>query len=124
MVLIGDNQKVASRSIERAGLTDAERKAAEEEFRAANPGDSSIPDKAYRKHRTRPLLVLQLTKLKPHKEKPSASLPGVVATWCISFPKPASYAEEKRVSFVVNTVWVQEHLGVDDADEEMDDFDD
>ena len=54
--------RVGSRGVEKEGLTALEIKAAEESFRAdpENQGATTVPDWAYRKVRTRPLLILHL----------------------------------------------------------------
>ncbi|MGQ0467904.1 MAG: Z1 domain-containing protein [Sporichthyaceae bacterium] len=126
---IGEKQKVASRGIEKVGLTTAERELAEATHREQSDG-GSVPDHAYRSLRTRPMLVVQLTKLRQPEAKEdgevSAPVPlpeELVAAWCISFPKTPVGVEEKRVSFVVNTIWLQEHFGADEDDEDMADVD-
>ncbi|MER7336159.1 MULTISPECIES: Z1 domain-containing protein [unclassified Micromonospora] len=118
---IGNNQKVASRGIERAGMSDAQCKAAEEHYRRENAltgGDSvNYPDLAYRRFRGKPLLMLHLVRLTTSSDGGVANLPPLVAAWGISFPPPPLGHSEKRVEFVVNTVWFREHFGVDSDDE-------
>ncbi|MEH0933742.1 Z1 domain-containing protein [Micromonospora psammae] len=118
---IGDNQKVASRGIERAGMSDAQREAAEEQYRRDNPspdGDPvNYPDVAYRRFRAKPLLMLHLVRLKTSGNGGGPNLPPLVAAWGISFPPSPLGQSEKRVEFVVNTVWFREHFGVDSDDE-------
>jgi hypothetical protein len=54
--------RVGSRGVEKEGLTAQEIKAAEKSFREdpENQGAKTVPDWAYRKVRTRPLLILHL----------------------------------------------------------------
>lgn len=118
---IGNKQKVASRGNERVGLSKTQREAAEEHYRreSATPDGESVnyPDVAYRRFREKPLLMLHLVRLRMPKDGRVSNLPPLVAAWGISFPPSPPGQSEKRVEFVVNTVWFREHFGVDTDDE-------
>ncbi len=120
-VHIGNNQKVASRGSEKAGLSPEQVRIAEETYRARRSDESeaprNIPDAAYRLQGRKPLLILHFLRIKDHDAGGHVNLPRLVATWGITFPKPPPYPPEKRVEFVVNTVWYQEHFGRDADDE-------
>ncbi len=136
-VAIGGNQRVASRGIERTGLTREQVNAAESKYRAdlvtagTDTRNINFPDRIYRRVRERPLLMIHLLRIRaPRTERPEAEAPptasawkdpGTLATWGASFPKPPTYPPEKRVEFIVNTVWVKEHFGEECGDEEMED---
>ena len=115
-LLITDNQRVASRGVERTGLDEAAAEAAEEAFRKTSdykPGSTNYPDRIYRDVRNRPLLVLHLLSIGEKGDDLSAQKP--VVAWSISFPKTSR--EEDRVEYVVNTTWLRENYR-DDLDED------
>ena len=92
---ITDNQRVASRGVERTGVDARDVKAAEDRRRSQpdyKPG-SSCPDWIYRKVRKRPLLIVHLLSIGMKGEDLSMQRP--VVAWSISFP--TTQLEEKRV---------------------------
>ena len=74
---------------------------------------TEYPDWAYRKMRTRPLLMIHLIDLETNGHIDLPSQP--VVAWGMSFP--ATYREETRVEYLVNTTWLRENFG-DDVDED------
>ena len=117
------NQRVAGRGTEKTGLTTTEIRLAEQVYReelqrAGRPTDDpSYPDRVYRKHRTRPLLVIHLLNIKFDTEK-VVSPQHAVAAWSISFPE--TQKQQRTVRYVVNTTWWRENFGDDSDDEELD----
>ena len=109
-LMITSKQRVSSRGIERTGLTDAEVRRAEEDYRRGHAGPVNYPDWIYRNIRTRPLLVVHLLAIGKAGDNLSAKRP--VVAWSISFP--TTRREETRVEYVVNTTWYQEHYGDED----------
>lgn len=115
-VLVGEKNRVSSRGVEQIGLSDEARAQALAEFRdeegrtdADNP-----PDRIYRAHRERPLLVLQPLDLR----EGDAPLPGPIpVAWGISFP-PTTF-DYRTATYVVNSTWWQDYVG--EADEGDDD---
>jgi hypothetical protein len=119
---VTNKQRVASRGVEKTGLTDEQIAAAEAEYRQGLPagGDSAqtgrafnYPDHIYRKVRERPLLIIHLLKIDPEAGGKEHREP--VVAWSISFPE--TEMGERRVEYVVNTTWLQENYR-DDVDEE------
>ena len=103
---VTDNQRVASRGVEKAGLEDDRRAAAEKEYREAEgiaEGSANYPDRIYRAARQRPLLIVHL--LSVGEKGGDLRDQSAVVAWSISFPKTAK--EEQRVEYVVNTTWVR-----------------
>jgi hypothetical protein len=111
---ITDNQRVASRGVEKAGLTEKEIEQAEAAYRSALPEAArerpiNFPDRIYRSVRKRPLLIVHLLQISG-MDKP-------VFAWSISFP--STQLEEVRVEYVVNTTWMRENYPVELDDDEM-----
>lgn len=116
----GSRMRVASRGQEKVGIDPSDIQDAEAEFRRQPSNvDKSVPDRAYREKRKRPLLMLHLLKIKlPPSD--AEHLPDVsVVAWGASFP--ASAAREVGVEYVVNTRWWTENYGDDlsEAEEEI-----
>jgi hypothetical protein len=118
-LLISDNQRVASRGVEKTGVDPEAAKAAEAEFRLekklGNDEVQNYPDRIYRNCRTRPLLVLHLLSIGEKGDDLSKQRP--VVAWSISFPKTS--LEEERVEYVVNTTWLRENYRDDIEEDEM-----
>ena len=122
---ITDKQRVASRGIEKVGLSDHEINTAKESFRnekdPPRPDEGlNYPDRIYRRIRKRPLLVIHLLVIGTKDEDLSQSNP--VVAWSISFPR--TQYEEKKTEYVVNTTWYreryQEEADEDDAEGDYD----
>lgn len=119
---ITNKQRVSSRGVERTGLSDDARKLAEAEYRLTPEATRkdparplNYPDRIYRGHRPRPLLILHLLAIREGK---NAEIdPEPVVAWSISFP--TTQLEEKRVEYVVNLVWYRQNFADDLAEDEM-----
>jgi hypothetical protein len=114
---ITDNQRVASRGAEKAGVPDELRAEAEKEYREKPEyvaDSNNYPDRIYRGKRTRPLLILHLLAIGKKDDDLSAAQPTIA--WSISFPTTAK--EEQRVQYVVNTTWMREHFPTEQDEEE------
>lgn len=109
---VTNKQRVASRGVEKAGLSPEQIANAEAAYRLAEKSDN-YPDRIYRKVRERPLLIVHLLTIGQEGEDVSAQHP--VVAWSISFPR--TEMEEKKVEYVVNTTWWKENYR-DDFDEE------
>ena len=125
-LLVTNKQRVASRGMERVGLSDAEIERAEAEYReeevegatgGADERRVNYPDRIYRRIRTRPLLMVHLLAIGKDGEDLSGSKP--VVAWSMSFPE--TRREVKTVEYVVNTTWFREHYGSDEEDPGDDD---
>jgi hypothetical protein len=116
-IKLGEKQRVASRGIEKAGLSD------EAVNQVIWPGENP-PDRLYRAVRERPLLMLHLIQvLEPtgdgDKLADGLTLPATpVLAWGISFPSPPDDEPEEVVEYVVTTTWLREQLREDLIDDE------
>lgn len=120
---VTNKQRVASRGVEKTGLTGDQIKAAKQRYRLLRESEgrrpsedekTNYPDWVYRYERKRPLLIVHLLEVTPKKGGTIDHSQPVVA-FSLSFPKTDT--EEKRVEYVVNTTWLREHFA-DEADEE------
>ncbi len=116
MLMVTNRQRVASRGVEKVGLSDAVIRRVEEEYRVSNPEAKNYPDLIYRKERSKPLLIVHLLAIGQKGDDLRNELP--VAAWSLSVPKTDRH--EEKVEYVVNKTWVQEQFGDDDTDEEID----
>ena len=126
---IGDKQRVASRGIEKAGLSPETVRMAESEYKARLDVDSdkvvNYPDHIYRAVRTRPLFMIHPLQIgMPKRASDRAHQDGgrmpdddpfrqvefqvPVIAWGISMPR--TELEEQTVEYRVNAVWIQENL--------------
>ena len=116
-LLITNKQRVASRGLERVGLSEEQIRQAEEEYAKSiglSPRESiNYPDRIYRQVRTCPLLVVHPLAIGAEGKDLSETKP--VVAWSISFPK--TDREETKVEYMVNTVWFEERYGDEDEDE-------
>lgn len=123
----GRNARVASRGIEKKGITPEGAAAAEEEFlttESLKDGEKvNFPDRIYRAKRKKPLLALFLINVQPPQnaaiQEGSAELfpREPVVAFGISFP-PSSRPDEK-VEYVMNTTMLKEVFGEEDIDESV-----
>ncbi len=100
----GNARRVASRGLEKAGLSDDEARVAEEEHRArdAESGKkSTMADHFYRHERSRPLLMLHFIRT---TSKVPAADNQIHAAYGISFPKLRAGEKEKRVAYTANLI--------------------
>ncbi len=126
-ISITSKRRVASRGVEKAGLTQEQIEKAEAHYRA-HDGNKPLkvetrnyPDRIYRSMRKRPLLVVHLLGIGEKDEDMSNKVP--VVAWSISFPETS--IKEHLVSYIVNTTWVKEYFPEEFDDLELggqDDF--
>ncbi len=119
-LLITNRQRVASRGLERVGLSEEQIRLAEQEYAKGidrSPGEPiNYPDRIYRQARKYPLLVVHLLAIGADEDDEtdlSATEPTVA--WSISFPR--TEREETKVVYDVNTVWFKERYRDEDEDE-------
>ena len=122
-LLITNKQRVASRGMEKVGLSDPSIRQVEADYReeegssdAADGVRVNYPDRIYRRVRTGPLLMVHLLAIGREGDDLSASRP--VVAWSMSFPE--TQYEERTVEYVVNTTWFREHYGSDEEDDRDD----
>ena len=126
-ILVNEKKmRVGSRGIEREGMTADRIDAAERDFRAdpENAGKRNVPDRAYRMHRVRPLLILHFMEGtadgQPYPVPPHTALTALG----LSFPKLAEQSE--RVTYRINLVEIRNLLSEEnsEAEEELDEDED
>lgn len=132
MAFSGKGMRLASRGIEKAGLTEAEVSEAESAYLEINKdkaenGKINFPDHIYRKVRKKGLFILHLVTSKiPNSEKElreQTRIPTeMVVGWGMSLPR--SLHAEETVEYVVNAVRYKELFGDADDDEDQDSDDD
>lgn len=117
----GKKRRVASRGVEKTGLSPEELAAAEQSHRVAQEtggAGKTIADRFYRRYRSRPLLMLHLIKV----EIDDSSINGQLhAAYGISFPKLRPGEEERRVAYTANLIAYRELYGQLDAEGDEDD---
>lgn len=117
LLVSGTKRRVASRGVERIGLSDEEMQKVKEIH-----GDSkkSIPDHLYRAQRSRPLLMLHLLRTKTKENADADEVRGeMYAAYGLSFPKLGSGESEKLVRYTANLIAYRELYGA--VDDEQDD---
>jgi len=117
---VTNKQRVASRGVERTGLTDAQIAEAERRYRAAhsrkdNESSPNYPDRIYRAQRERPLLIIHLLGIGAEGDDLRSEKP--IVAYSISFP--ATSTEERTVEYVVNTTWLRENYQDDLEEDEL-----
>ncbi|MEN9192957.1 Z1 domain-containing protein [Xanthomonas perforans] len=117
LLVSGTKRRVASRGVERIGLSDEEVQRAKA---AHGESKKSIPDRLYRAERTRPLLMLHLLRAKTKEHAKAEEVLGEMhAAYGLSFPKLESGEEEKLVRYTANLIAYRELYG--SVDDEQDD---
>lgn len=122
----GKKARVASRGVEKVGVSSDVAAAAEAEYRkeqfaGKEPGSNKLnyPDRIYRAKRQKPLLVLYNIVLK-NDDIPDDLVERIpqdpVVAWALSLP--ISSRPDKKVEYVLNPVALRELFGDDDNDEE------
>ncbi len=118
---ITNKQRVASRGVEKVGLSDDQIDQAETDYRERDRSGKALrnyPDHIYRRHRTYPLLIIHLLAI----ESPSQALElrEPVMAWSMSFPK--TNREEEKTEYVVNSRWFEENYGIPETEDEGDEY--
>ena len=115
-LMVTSRQRVASRGVEKMGLTDEQIAEAERSYREdpeLTTDTVNYPDHIYRDVRDRPLLIVHLLAIGGQDEDLSAQQP--IVAYSISFPK--TDRREDTVEYMVNTTWMRQ-LDPADADED------
>jgi hypothetical protein len=113
-----DKRRFGSPSWESAGIG----KTLIDSIKSKYSKHKTIPGKAYREVRTKPLLTIYILDCKLTKDGDSIFNSGAVA-WNISFQGQAGTGKpEKLVEYVVNTTWWNQEFGnIFDEEEELED---
>lgn len=117
LLVSGTKRRVASRGVERIGLSDDEIRKVKE---IHGESKKSIPDHLYRAQRTRPLLMLHLIRTKTKESVDADEVRGeMYAAYGLSFPKLGNGESEKLVFYTANLIAYRELYGA--TDDEQDD---
>lgn len=123
LAVSGKRSRVASRGVERTGLTDDEARQAELDYRTSEKISEgaavNYPDWIYRSVRQYPLLVLFHLRIRTENLDPDDldRIPDApVPAWSISFPR--SSRPDEKVEYILNTTRMRELFGEDDTDED------
>ena len=118
---ITNKQRVASRGVEKVGLSDEQINLVETEYRERDRSGRNVknyPDHIYRLQRTYPLLIVHLLAIETNGHAPELREP--VAAWSMSFPK--TNREEEKTEYVVNSRWFEENYSISGAEDEGDEY--
>lgn len=123
-----DKNRLASRGVEKNGLSPEQKAEAEQKFRKDHPEIKNISDRYYRRVRTKPLLVLHPIIIcyenaeeyeKGHPASwPSAKYSEEVFGWSLSLPYTDK--QEKPVEYIFNDVAIR-NIGMEYEEEDSDD---
>lgn len=119
---ITNKQRVASRGVEKVGLSDEQINRAETEYSERDRSGRSVknyPDHIYRRQRTYPLLIVHLLAIETDGH--GSELREPVTAWSMSFP--TTKREEEKTEYVVNSRWFEENYGISGAEDEEDEYD-
>ena len=118
---ITNKQRVASRGVEKVGLSDEQINQAEKEYRERDRSGRNVknyPDHIYRRERTYPLLIVHLLAIETDGHAQGLREP--VTAWSMSFPK--TNREEEKTEYVVNSRWFEENYSISGAEDEGDEY--
>lgn len=116
--------RVGSRGVEKEGMSPEQVNAAEKEFRddVSNEGKKNVPDKAYRRFRSRPLLILHFLEGTVKEQVFPVPLGTALTAIGLSFPKLAT--QSARIKYRINLVEIRNLISEEEVDEdELDDDD-
>jgi hypothetical protein len=121
LLVSGKSARVASRGAESIGMDPQDIAAAESDFKKDYPDKENVPDKAYRRKRRHPLLLLHLiipfeAAVPPAK---GVKIPYEHPVWALglSFPDLGDEPDERRVRYNINLVEWQTRFEVEAEDD-------
>lgn len=115
ILVSGSSRRVGSRGVEREGLSSDEVKRIAAEYRTKH-GKKSIPDKEYRKHRRRPLLLIHLISPEVEGKSLDTYRKPLVALG-LSLPRFDDSKVAKRVTYKINLVDFRNMFDIEADDE-------
>lgn len=129
LTVSGSSARVASRGMERAGLSDTLIELAESDYRKEKgllpDAKVNFPDRIYRARRERPLFILFNVRIKKGYDLNDENLARIpdepIVGWGMSFP--VSGRPDQKVEYILNTTKLRELFGDADEDEDMPDDD-
>jgi hypothetical protein len=116
---LSDKHRVASRGIEKIGLSAKQIETAQSSYRAElsragetyDPAKLNYPDRIYRIANRRPLLMLHFIVSK--EEAPTSE---IYAAWGLSFPDLGTH--DKTIKYVVNTTYLRDLIAQGESDDD------
>jgi hypothetical protein len=119
VLVSGRSARVASRGIEKAGLSSDLVKELEADYRTKH-GKKNVPDWVYRRQRPRPLLLIHV--IKPsNNEKPNEIPADELIALGLSFRSFDDSSVSKRIAYRINLVELRSRAEINDEDDEGDD---
>ena len=116
--------RVGSRGVEKEGMSQEQIDAAEKEFwaDAVNADKKSVSDKAYRKFRSRPLLILHF--MEGTESDQTFGVPQGTALTALGLSFPELSTQSARITYRINLVEIRNLVSSDETDEGDDELDD
>ena len=124
LLISGKKMRVGSRGVEKEGMSREQIDAAEKEFWAdsTNIDKKSVSDKAYRKFRSRPLLILHFMEGTENDQSFAAPQGTALTALGLSFPELST--QSSRITYRINLVEIRNLVSSDETDEGDDELDD
>lgn len=124
LLVNGKKMRVGSRGVEKEGMSQEEIDAAEKEFRddSADSEKKSVSDKAYRKFRSQPLLILHF--IEGTQNDQPFEVPQGTALTALGLSFPALSTQSARITYRINLVEIRNLVSADEMDEGDDELDD
>lgn len=110
----GKSRRVGSRGVEREGLPRDVADQINNDYRQANNG-ANTPDSEYRKHRSRPLLLLHI--IRPSAVEGHLDPEDTLIALGTSFPRFNDSAQSQRVRYRINLVELRNMLSIEYGDD-------
>jgi hypothetical protein len=116
--------RVGSRGVEKEGMTQEQIDAAEKDFWSdpTNGNKKSVSDKAYRKFRTRPLLILHFIEGADGGEQFVTPAGTALTALGLSFPELST--NTSKITYRINLIEIRNLVSTDEVDEGDDEVDD
>ena len=124
LLISGKKMRVGSRGVEKEGMSREQISAAEKEFWAdtSNADKKSVSDKAYRKFRSRPLLILHF--MEGTENDKAFGVPKGTALTALGLSFPVLATQSARITYRINLVEIRNLVSSDETDEGDDELDD
>lgn len=124
LLISGKKMRVGSRGVEKEGMSQEQIDAAEKEFwdDTDNVDKKSVSDKAYRKFRSRPLLILHF--MDGTENNQTFGVPQGTALTALGLSFPALSTQSARITYRINLVEIRNLVSSDETDEGDDELDD
>jgi len=124
LLISGKKMRVGSRGVEKEGMSKEQIDAAEKAFwdDPNNSDKKSVSDKAYRKFRSRPLLLLHF--IEGTESGKTFEVPQDTALTALGLSFPELSTQSARITYRINLVEIRNLVSTDETDEGDDELDD